>query len=49
MKNKNPIAKYMNKFNKPKRLEDKRYKEQLKNMEKDIKQVRTIQEEIYGK
>ena len=39
----------MNKFNKPKRLEDKRYKEQLKNMEKDIKQVRTIQEEIYGK
>jgi hypothetical protein len=37
----------MNRFHKPKRIEDKRYKEQLKQMDKDIQQVRTIQKEIY--
>jgi len=37
----------MNRFHKPKRIEDKRYKEQLRRMEEDIKQVKTIQKEIY--
>ena len=37
----------MNRFHKPKRIEDKRYKEQIRRMEEDIKQVKTIQKEIY--
>ena len=45
----NPVAKHLNKFNKPKRIADKRYKEQLKQMNKDIREVRRIQKEIYGK
>jgi len=45
----NPVAKHLNKFNKPKRIEDKRYKEQLKQMNKDIQEVRRMQKEIYGK
>lgn len=47
MKKRNYIAKHMNKVHKPKRIEDKRYKQQLKEMEKDIRQVRIIQKEIY--
>ena len=47
MKNRNYIAKHMNRFNRPKRIEDKRYKDQLRRMEEDIKQVRNIQKEIY--
>lgn len=46
---KNPIAKHMNRFNKAKRIEDKRYKKQLQQMEKDIREVRNMQEKIYGK
>ena len=45
---KNPVAKYMNRFHKPKRIEDKRYKKQLQQMEKDIREVRNMQEKIYG-
>lgn len=45
----NPIAKYINKYNRPKRIEDKRYKEQLKQMDKDIREVRKMQKDIYGK
>jgi len=45
----NPIAKHLYKFNKPKRIEDKRYKEQLKQMNKDIREVRKMQKDIYGK
>lgn len=45
----NPVAKHLNKFNKPKRIADKRYKEQLKQMDKDIREVRKMQKEIYGK
>ena len=45
----NPIAKHLYKFNKPKRIEDKRYKEQLKQMDKDIREVRKMQKEIYEK
>ena len=37
----------MNRFNKPKRIEDKRYRDQLRRMEEDIKQVKSIQKEIY--
>jgi hypothetical protein len=46
---KNPIAKHMNRFNKSKRIEDKRYKKQLQQMEKDIREVKNMQEKIYGK
>jgi hypothetical protein len=45
----NPVAKHMNRFHKPKRIEDKRYKKQLQQMEKDIQEVRKIQYEIYKK
>jgi len=44
----NPVAKHLNKFNKPKRIADKRYKEQLKQMDKDIREVRKMQKDIYG-
>jgi len=47
MKKRNYIAKHMNRFHKPKRIEDKRYKEQIRRMEQDIQQVKTIQKEIY--
>lgn len=46
---KNPIAKHMHRFNKAKRIEDKRYKKQLQQMEKDIKEVKNMQDKIYGK
>ena len=46
---KNPIAKNLNKYNRPKRIEDKRYKERLKEMEKDIREVRKMQKDIYGR
>ena len=46
---KNPVAKYMNRFHKPKRIKDKRYQEQLKQMEKDIREVRRMQKDIYEK
>jgi hypothetical protein len=45
----NPVAKHMNRFHKPKRIEDKRYKKQLQQMEKDIQEVKNMQEKIYGK
>jgi hypothetical protein len=45
----NPVAKHMNRFHKPKRIEDKRYKKQLQQMEKDIREVKNMQEKIYGK
>lgn len=44
----NPVAKHMNRFHKPKRIEDKRYKKQLQQMEKDIQEVRNMQKKIYG-
>ena len=44
---KNPVARNLNKYNKPKRIEDKRYKEQLKQMDKDIQKVRRMQKDIY--
>ena len=44
----NPVAKHMNRFHKPKRMEDKRYKQQLKEMDKEIQEVRRMQKEIYG-
>ena len=43
----NPVAKNLPKFHKPKRIEDKRYKEQLKQMDKDIREVRKMQKNIY--
>ncbi len=46
---KNPVAKHMNRFHKPKRIEDKRYKKRLKEMEKEIREVKNMQKEIYGK
>lgn len=45
----NPVAKHLNKFNKPKRIADKRYKEQLKQMDKDIREVKRMQKDIYGR
>lgn len=48
MSRKNPVAKYLNKFNKAKRIEDKRYKKRLKEMEKEIREVKNMQKEIYG-
>jgi hypothetical protein len=41
----NPVAKHLNKFNKPKRIEDKRYKKELKRMMKELKE----QQEAYRK
>ena len=43
----NPVAKHLNKFNKPKRIADKRYKAQLKRMEKEIREVKNMQKKIY--
>ena len=43
----NPVAKHLNKFNKAKRIEDKRYKQQLKEMEKQVREVKRMQKEIY--
>ena len=37
----NPVAKHLNKFNKAKRIENKKYKKELKRM---IKEARQIQE-----
>jgi len=45
----NPVAKHLNKFNKPKRIADKRYKQRLKEMEKEVREVKNMQKEIYGK
>ena len=41
----NPVAKHLNKFNKPKRIEDKRYKKQIKRMIKEANE----QQEAYRK
>ena len=46
---KNPVAKHLNKFNKPKTIEDKRYQKRLKEMEKEIREVKNMQKKIYGK
>ena len=43
----NPVAKHLNKFNKPKRIADKRYQKQLKRMEKEIREVKQMQRDIY--
>jgi hypothetical protein len=45
----NPVAKNLHKFHKPKRIEDKRYKKQIKRMEKEIREVKNMQKDIYGK
>jgi hypothetical protein len=45
----NPVAKNLNRFHKPKRIEDKRYKKQIKRMEKEIREVKNMQKDIYGK
>ena len=37
----------MNRFHKPKRIEDKRYKKQLQQIEKDIREVKNMQKKIY--
>lgn len=37
----------MNRFNKPKRIEDKRYKKQLEQMDKDVQAVKNMQSKIY--
>ena len=44
----NPVAKHLNDYHRPKRIEDKRYKEQLKQMDKDIREVKNMQKDIYG-
>jgi len=43
----NPVAKHLNDYHRPKRIEDKRYKEQLKQMDKDVREVRRMQKNIY--
>jgi hypothetical protein len=48
-KRNNPVAKNLHKFHKPKRIEDKRYKKQIKRMEKEIREVKNMQKDIYGK
>jgi len=45
----NPVAKHMNRFHKPKRIEDKRYKKQLQQMEKDVREIKNMQQHIYEK
>jgi hypothetical protein len=47
----NPVAKNLHKLNKfkPKRIADKRYKKQIKRMEKEIREVKNMQKDIYGK
>ena len=37
----------MNRFHKPKRIEDKRYKKQLQQMEKEVREVKNMQKKIY--
>lgn len=49
MSRKNPVAKHLNTFNKPKTIADKRYKKRLKEIEKEIRKVKNMQKEIYGK
>ena len=43
----NPVAKNLYKFHKPKRMEDKRYKEQLKRMEREVREVKRMQKNMY--
>ena len=43
----NPVAKHLNKFNKPKRIADKRYKAQLKRMEREVREVKRMQKNMY--
>ena len=45
----NPVAKNLYKFNKPKRMEDKRYKEQLRRMEREVREVKRMQKNMYEK
>jgi hypothetical protein len=43
----NPVAKHLNKFNKPKRIEDKRYKKELKRMMKETQEyVDSLKEKL---
>jgi hypothetical protein len=35
----NPVAKHLNKFNKPKRIESKKYKKELKRMMREAKKI----------
>jgi len=35
----NPVAKHLNKFNKPKRIEDKRYKKKIERIIKETKKI----------
>jgi predicted phage-related endonuclease len=35
----NPVAKHLNKFNKPKRIESKKYKKELKRMMREAKEI----------
>ena len=44
---KNHVAKHMNRFHKTTRIEEKRYKKQLQQMEKDIQKVKNMQKKIY--
>ena len=43
----NPVAKNLHKFHKPKRIEDKRYKEQLRRMEREVREVKRMQKNMY--
>ena len=43
----NPVAKNLHKFYKPKRMEDKRYKEQLRRMEREVREVKRMQKNMY--
>jgi hypothetical protein len=37
----NPVAKHLNKFNKAKRIENKKYKKELKRMIREAKEMQT--------
>jgi hypothetical protein len=40
-------SKNLNRFHKPKRIEDKRYKEQLRRMEREVREVKNMQKNMY--
>ena len=43
----NPVAKHLNKFNKAKRIEDKRYKKELQRMMREAKEQQVAYKKQY--
>lgn len=43
----NPVAKHLNKFNKPKRINNKKYKKEIERMKKEAEQIQTEYKKQY--